>query len=253
MPIFLAVLLIVAAAGAAAQPLFITESAGAVSRAGGRPVALLEPLKAGERITLPAGSRAVFFVPAQASTYSVEGPAEIVTTVSGLAAARGSLPEPRRVDDAYRHLKVRAGDAAQGSLVMRGYATAAYLVEPQGPVDAVQARKFRWADGGGPWQFELATEAGALVHRAAVNGNAFVLPDALVLAPGVKYVWGITPAKGISPVDWTEFTLAPAGQAIAPAPARDASRSEQLLYALWLRSQRMPRAASRALAQSTPP
>ena len=240
MPIFLAVLLIVAAAGAAAQPLFITESAGAVSRAGGRPVALLEPLKAGERITLPAGSRAVFFVPAQASTYSVEGPAEIVTTVSGLAAARGSLPEPRRVDDAYRHLKVRAGDAAQGSLVMRGYATAAYLVEPQGPVDAVQARKFRWADG-------------ALVHRAAVNGNAFVLPDALVLAPGVKYVWGITPAKGISPVDWTEFTLAPAGQAIAPAPTRDASRSEQLLYALWLRSQRMPRAASRALAQSTPP
>jgi hypothetical protein len=253
MPIFFAALLIVAAAGAAAQPLFITETSGAVARANGKPVALLEPLKAGELITLPSGARAVFFVPAQASTYSVEGPAEVVTTASGLTAARGSLPQPRRVDDAYRNLKVRAGDAAQGSLVMRGYATAAYLVGPQGPVDAGEARKFRWSEGGGPWQFELATEAGALVHRAQVSGAGIVLPDSIALAPGVKYVWGITPVKSTSPVDWTEFTLAPAGQAIAPVPPGDASRSERLLYALWLRSQRMPRAASRVLAQSTPP
>ena len=130
--------------------------------------------------------------------------------------------------------------------------TAAYLAGPQGPVAAAQARHFRWSEGGGPWQFELATEAGALVHRAQVDGSELVLPDAIVLAPGVKYVWGITAAAGAPPVDWTEFTLAPAGQAVASAPGPDASRSERRLYAIWLRSQRMPRAATRVLAQAAP-
>jgi hypothetical protein len=250
MRMFLAALSIALPLIATAQPVFVTESSGAVAKANGRPVVLLEPLKPGEAVVLQSGARAVFFVPSEAATYAVSGPADIVATAKGLRAARGSLPEGQRVDEAYRNMKVRAGDAAQGSLILRGDAPEAYLVGPQGPVDAAQSRRFRWLDGDGPWRFELATDNGTLVHRAEIRGNELLLPEAIPLATGVKYVWGITAAAGTAPVDWTEFSLAPAGQAIAAPPGSGASASERVLYAMWLRSRSMPRAASRVLASA---
>lgn len=241
--------LVVAPAFVSAQEVLVTELAGTVHRSSGKAfkaVRTLDKVAVGEKLVVKAKSRAALFVASEATLYEIDGPAEIQVTAKGLRAMKGTLPPPRRLDDAYRGLKVDSRALAQGSLVMRG-TDSARVASPEGFVDAASARRFRWSGGPGGWRFELATDAGEPVHRAEAFDGLLELPAEVVLKPGTKYVWGIAPvAEGAKPVDWTEFVVSESSAA-PPAPEAGAPRSEKLLYAAWLREKGMARAAARAL------
>jgi len=163
---------------------------------------------------------------------------------AGIRSVMGKAPTSRQLHDAFRGVRVSAADLAQASLVMRGE-SALLLEAPEGLVSAAHARRFRWSAGEGLRRFELSTEDGAPVHEMKVDGNEILLPEALVLEAGKKYVWGIAPpSPAAGPVDWTEFVI---GGESVPAPAlQGSSASEWRLYGLWLKAKGMPRAAARA-------
>lgn len=241
--------LVLAPSLAPAQEALVTELAGTAHRSSGKAfkaVRTLDKVAPGEKLVVKAKSRATLFVAAEAALYEVEGPAEIQVTAKGLRAAKGKLPAPRKLDDAYRGLKVDTRALAQGSLVMRG-SDSARVESPEGFVEAQASRRFRWSGGPGGWQFELATDSGELVHRAEAFDGLLELPAEIALKAGTKYVWGIAPvSEGAKPVDWTEFVVSDSPGA-PPVPEPGSARSEKLLYAAWLRDKGMPRAAARML------
>lgn len=238
---------------AASQEALVTELSGTAHRSSGKafkPVRVLDKVTPGEKLVIKARSRATLFVASDATLYVIEGPAEIQVTAKGLRATNGKLPSPRKLDEAYRGLKVDTRALAQGSLVMRGNESAR-VESPEGFVGAEDARRFRWSGGPGGWQFELATDTGELVHRSEAFDGRLELPREVELKAGTKYVWGIAPlATESKPVDWTEFVIAE-GAAGPGAPEAGAPRTEQLLYAAWLRGKGLPRAAARALEPRT--
>jgi hypothetical protein len=95
------------------------------------------------------------------------------------------------------------------------------------------------------WRFELSTDAGELIYRAEAQ-DKLALPTGIALRPGIKYVWGISPPQaGATPADWTEFVISEAGTMAAPGVG--ATPSEQVLYAAWLVSRDLGRAAVRTV------
>lgn len=239
-----------------AQPPLVTELQGPASRqaaAAERPVAVLETLAAGERLRIPARSRATVFVPGEAALYEIAGPAEIlVTPGEGLSAVSGELPAPRRLHEAYRNLRVDAPNIAQGGLILRNESSRVALVSPVGVVSASSARHFQWkAESGLEVRIELATGDGAALLQAAVSTGELRLPEWITLQPGRRYTWGVfLPSAPDSPVDWTDFLVAAAAEPV-PGPPGD-SRSERSLYAAWLFAKGLPRASIRALGEQRP-
>ena len=124
------------------------------------------------------------------------------------------------------------------------------LLAPEGVVAPGAAREFTWVQQPGTWRFELSTDAGVLVHRAEARNGKLELPADVALTPGSKYVWGILPAQGgTTPTDWTEFIIAEVGSVTA-RPGEESSPSERLLYAVWLKSQGLERAAVRNVSNA---
>jgi hypothetical protein len=250
-----AVLLLAIGLPAHAGDILATEIQGSVLKGRGNalgPMRTLDRVVAGERMVVRAKSRLVLYVADEGALYTITGPAEIQATGKGLRAAQGTLPPPSELGAGYTGLKFSIPDLVQGSLVMR--AGAGPRVEsPEAFVSAEEARRFRWTPGPGSLRFELATDKGELLHRTDAFDGALDLPAEIVLKPGEKYVWGIG-ATGTTtpPVDWTEFVIRDAAaNADAPSPpGAGASPSEWLLYSAWLRTQKMPRAATRAAARS---
>lgn len=89
-------------------------------------------------------------------------------------------------------------------------------------------------------------DGGELLYRTEARYGKLSLPEDVKLEPGTKYVWGILPAMGgAAPADWTEFAIADvAGVPSRPSGHDDAST--RMLYAAWLRSRGLDRAAGRA-------
>jgi hypothetical protein len=222
---------------AQARDLFVSDVRGTVQKSTGvaAPVRLLDAVRTGERLRLSSDSQVTIYSPAGGLQFVVDGPAEVAVSAKGVLA-NGKAVDGRRVDDAYRSVKVNPADMVQGSLVMRAAATAS-VVAPQGVVTAADARVLTWT-GPGAWVVEVARESGDLVYRAEARGGRLELPAVLQLQADVTYVWGLRRAgANTEPVDWTEFRIAEA------APEK-ASRA---LHAMWLRENGMPRAALREL------
>lgn len=233
---------------AQAREILVTEVSGsAVRSVGSGPVKALETLRPGDRVRLGTESRIGAFSSQDAQLYIVDGPAEISITRDGITA-NGRPVAGRKLDDVYRNIKARPADLVQGSLVMRS-ARSLRLAAPEGPVALADARTYTWTGEPVPWLFELGTDEGEPVYSATVSGNRLELPPAIVLKPGVKYVWGLRASgPGAPPVDWTEFVVRDGG----PAQRAGASPSERTVHALWLQSQSLTRAATRSMEEGVP-
>lgn len=226
----------------------VTELRGnAVRSQGNAPVRTLDTLRTGERVRLSSDSRIGVFSAADAQLYLVDGPAEVTITNGGLLA-NGKTVEAARMLPAYRGLKAGNADLVQGTLVMRS-TEAARVSAPEGIVGPRAGRDFSWTPATGAWRFELALDTGEVIHRASASGGQLTLPPEIELKAGVKYVWGVLPLQGgAAPADWTEFAISPS--AIELPPARDATASERLLFAIWVKGQGLERAASRLAARA---
>jgi hypothetical protein len=235
---------------AQARELVVTEVRGNAVRANGSaPVLALDALKAGDRVRLSSDSRIGLFSAADAQLYLVDGPAEVAIGPKGVTA-NGKPAEPRQMRDMYRGVKANPADLVQGSLVMRGI-VGLELQGPEGMVSPPAARQFTWTQAPGVWRFELSTDTGELVHRAEARDGKLVLPAEVALKPGVKYVWGIAPPQsGATPADWTEFVISEAEA--SQAPPDGALPSERVLYAAWLMSRDLGRAATRMVNRPAP-
>lgn len=245
---FTAVLLVVGCTDAFAD-LLVTDVHGSVARAGSRePVALLQRLVPGTRLTLTAGASLELYDAAAATVQPVAGPARLSVTAQGVIAESGSLGPVRKLGEAFRNVKVTGQDVSLGSLRMRS-SESRVLEGPEGFVGFAQARLFTWKPLSGLARFELATSEGEPVHRARPDGNHYVLPEAVRLEPGIRYVWGVGSAnEAEAPVDWTEFVIDEPGRVSPRAPV--AGASEKRLLALSLRSAGLRRAAERVATRS---
>jgi hypothetical protein len=229
---------------AQARDVLVTEVRGTVVRnavKGVSPVRALDNLKAGDRVRLSSDSRLALFASSDALLYTVDGPAEVVVGPKGVTT-NGKPASSIKVDEAYRNIKVNTAEMVQGSLVMRG-ANSVTLLSPDGAVNPSEARTFRWKSSGEPVLFELATDAGDLVHRAALSGDSLRLPEGIALNVGTKYVWGVR-REGDAPAraEWTDFVVLERH----PKMNDTASRSERVVYAAWLQHNHLSRAAARA-------
>lgn len=246
------VVLWAAASDAMAQvgDVLVTEVRGTVVRASKnsvQPVRALQSIKVGERIRLSSDSQVTLFLSEDARLYVLDGPAEISVGPKAILS-NGKAAPSKKLDDAFRGVKIDSGELVQGSLVMRSFQPVS-LVSPEGAVALLEARTFRWKGAGGPVRFELATDAGDLVHRANVTSDVVTLPQSITLTAGTKYVWGILRDGDASTVaDWTEFVVMERG---GLKPSETASRSERVVYAAWLQQNQLPRAAVRALPSSS--
>jgi len=235
---------------AQARDLVVTEMRGTAVRSNSSPVRSLDTLKVGERVRLSSDSRVCLFAEQDAGLYEIDGPAEIQLSPKGVLA-NGKAVEARKLADAYRNVKVNGAELVQGSMAMRSNGSMR-LIGPEGAVSKEDARRFSWVQQPGTWRFELSTDAGSLVHRGEARNGRLELPNEVAMQPGTKYVWGILPAQGgTTPIDWTEFTLVEAA-ALPARPGENASASEKVLYAAWLKSQGLDRAAVRTLSSAAP-
>ncbi|APV49166.1 hypothetical protein BWI17_05415 [Betaproteobacteria bacterium GR16-43] len=226
----------------------VTEVRGNAIRANSAPLRALDTLRAGDRVRLSSDARAGFFVSEDSQLYLVDGPAEVLVGNKSVMA-NGKPVAPKQLDGAYRTIKAGGSELVQGSMVMRAHGNMRVLA-PEGVVVAGDWREFTWVQQPGTWRFELSTDAGALVHRAEARNGKLVLPPEVSLQVGSKYVWGILPALGgTTPTDWTEFTVVEAGTYPAK-PTEDASASEKILYATWLKSRGLERAAVRMVSSA---
>jgi len=231
---------------AQARDLVVTEVRGTAVRSNSSTVRSLDTLKVGERLRLSSDSRVCLFSDQDAILYEVNGPAEILLSPKGVLA-NGKAVEARKLADAYRNVKVNGSELVQGSMTMRSNGSMS-LIGPEGAVSKDDARRFSWVQQPGAWQFELSTDAGSLVHRGEARNGKLELPAEVAMQPGTKYVWGILPAQGgTTPSDWTEFTVVEAADPPA-RPGESTSASEKMLYAAWLKSRGLDRAAIRAVS-----
>lgn len=228
----------------------MTEVRGTVIRSSPKaaPLRALDVLKPGERARLSTDSRVGFFHAPAAHLYLVDGPAEVEVARKHVLA-NGKPVAPQKLDPAYRRAKVDIRDLVQATLPMRSAGRAPRVVAPEGVVVAGAERSFMW-QGEGDWYLEIAAEDGVFLHRAKVAANEFHLPAEVALEIGKRYVWGVSRQPGdLAAGDWTEFAVK-APDADGPVtPAATASDSERLLYAAWLRSQGLVRAAARLTPQ----
>ena len=228
---------------AQARDLVVTEVRGNAVRSNSSAVRTLDTLKVGERVRLSSDSRVSLFADQDAKLYEIDGPAEIQLSPKGVLV-NGKAVEARKLDDAYRNVKVNGSELVQGSMVMRSNASLR-LLGPEGTVAPASAREFRWVQQPGTWRFELATDAGILMHRAEARDGRMTLPANVTLENGVHYVWGVLPSQGgTTPADWTEF-LVNESQAFPARPGADATSSERVVYGAWLKSRGLNRAALR--------
>jgi hypothetical protein len=212
-------------------------------------VRTLDTLKVGERVRLSSDSRVSLFADQDAKLYEIDGPAEIQLSPKGVLA-NGKAVEARKLDDAYRNVKVNGSELVQGSMVMRSVAQVR-VIGPEGVVTADAARRFAWSQRGAV-RFELATQSGDVIFRASAREGSLTLPTSVVLDAGTRYVWGILPLHGgTTPLDWTEFTVAASESGMSP-PANNASPTEKVLYAAWLKANGMERASLRAMSTAAP-
>ena len=228
---------------AQARDLVVTEVRGTAVRSNSSAVRTLETLKVGERVRLSSDSRVCLFADQDANLYEIDGPAEVLLSPKGVLA-NGKPVEGRKLADAYRNVKVNGSELVQGSMVMRS-AGGARLRGPEGVVSEDAARTFSWT-AAAPVRFELTTQSGDLVYRSSARGTGLELPADVRLARGQRYAWGIfAEGNGTAPLDWTEFTVA--GDAESNGPAVPTTATERVLYAGWLNSKGLERAASRML------
>lgn len=241
---FAAVLLVVGCTDAFAD-LLVTDLRGPVSQAGSpQGLVLMQTLKPGAKLALPAGSSVELYDAASATVQPVAGPARLLVTAQGVKAESGTLGPARKLGEVFRHVKVDSRDVSLGSLRMRS-ADARVLEGPEGIVPVGEARLFRWKAQPGIARFELATREGDLVHRARATGSRYELPEAVRLEAGRTYVWGVAGAnEADAPIDWTEFRVGEPGAASLPGP--EAGATERVLRAAALRSAGLARAAQRA-------
>lgn len=226
----------------------VTELRGNAVRGNSAPLRALDTLRAGDRVRLSSDARAGFFVTEDSRLYLVDGPAEVLVGNRGITA-NGNPVAPKQLDGVYKTVKTGNAELVQGSMIMRSNGNMRVLA-PEGVVVAGDSREFTWVQQPGSWRFELSTDAGVLVHRAEARNGKLALPPEMTLQVGSKYVWGILPALGgTTPTDWTEFSVVEAGTFPA-RPTEDASASEKLLYATWLKSRGLERAAIRIVSSA---
>ena len=235
---------------AQARGFLVTEVHGTVMKpvgSGTSAVKALEWLRAGDRLRLSSDSSVALYRAQSAQLFVVEGPATVTVDTAGVLSNGKWIPA-RKLDPAYRSIRLDSRDLVQGSLVMRSSRDRARAISPEGVVDPLAAPRFAWEGAAQEWYIEIATDAGALVHRTRVAGNEFRLPPENSLREGERYVWSVASDAGESAAgDWTEFEVRKRSIPKPPLPTADATRTERLLYAAWLKSQGLHRAAARGL------
>ena len=231
------------------RDMLVTEVRGTAVRATGKAgaaVRALDTLKVGDRVRLSSDSHMGLFHPGSAELYWVEGPGEAAVDSTGVKK-NGKPVVARKLNDAYRNIKLDSRELVQGSLVMRSSATQARAVAPEGVVSPGAARSLEWTGGAGPWYVEIALESGALIHGGSATGSEYTVPEGVALRDGERYVWAVARHAGeVSSGDWTEFAVRTDTKGVPSAPDAAATDSDRLLYSAWLRAQGLHRAASRA-------
>ena len=229
----------------AAPAVMVTDVSGSVSTSSGH-VALLDQLSEGSEIRLGSDAFVVVVYLKSGKQTRVDGPGLAKVGGDDVMVSGGARQQSKQI-----HYKGIEGNALAinpvqtqvAGVIMRGEHT-----RPRVELDnlrsayAAQAHPtFRWHTTAPAerFHFRLEDEKGKVIHSEVVQTRSLQLPEAIQLNPDQRYTWYLkaTFSGKSSDSDWGDFVLLSeqARDEVAKRkPAKDASFSDQLLYAVWL-------------------
>jgi hypothetical protein len=244
-----AILLIVASAGAAAAPVpaepvaLVTELAGTGSVAQKPHDGALEQLHElwpGAIVSLARGARAVVVHTPTGSVYELAGPGRFRVRPSGVDALEGAKLAKRDLPPAIKSFQLKPLSTMQASIVMRGTPTM-QLEGPDGGVLSGEELNYRVRGTLATQSVELIEAEGTTRSLINGSGTAFNPARGATLQPGKHYrvlVRG-TDSRGrateLSARFWLIDTAA-AARLTAARPGVDATVTDLIVYAMALES-----------------
>jgi hypothetical protein len=224
----------------------------------GAELALLTEVQAGSRIQLAPNATLVLVFFESGQEYAYAGPSRIQIGEREPELLDGSAPSVRAILGD-QTLRIRPAGKAQASVRMRGRKESK-KIELLAPVDAriLEVRPaFSWqpVEAAGSYRFELMDDEMNLVAEARTEASSCELPAHVELEEGRIYTWEVeTRLEGLRLSSWTEFTVATAADRALIAqldPGPDASRSQKVVFATWLRQEGYSHLADSLLEEIT--
>jgi hypothetical protein len=179
------------------------------------PVQLLQCLPVRKVVALDPGARATLFFPAGTRSFELVGPGRYQIVRDGILPLNGSAPAVERVlNQAFQDVRLDRSMLSPAGVRMRTVAGERLtLLEPRGIVTDPARLSFRWqrsAERSGELRFRLANENGEVIHEAIADGEQLVLPDTVVLAPGLRFFWHVedTSSSQRASPRWERFVIA---------------------------------------------
>jgi len=208
----------------------------------GNAIDFMAQLAPGHTVELGTDAQLVLFRFRSATEYTLVGPGRFATRDSGIVrtSTTGTLQQ-RAMDPAFRQA-VPGASLIQAGVTMRAGVATARDTPHNGESVAPGAPTFRWNERPhtGDYGFLLADADDRVLAQARPAGNELTLPD-VRLAPGAAYRWELRwrDPSGQARMSMYRFQALSAQDAatlerLRPRP--DASRSEAIVFGLWLRS-----------------
>ena len=182
-----------AAAGAGAM---VTDAQGQAAVEGGARLAVLAEVAPGSRLRLAGGARLVLLFLASGDEFALKGPGRFEVGAAEVRAVEGATPQKRALPvAALQAPRVRAGEVAQATLVMRSIQVdiAPEPIEPHRTRVFTTRPSFRWSSVPETtgYRFVLIDRGGETVFESELPATELVLPESLVLEEGADYSWSI--------------------------------------------------------------
>jgi hypothetical protein len=245
----LAILLVLASAGAAAAPAqsepvaLVTELAGTGSVAQEVHSSALEQLQEfwpGAIVSLARSARAVVVHTPTGSVYELFGPGRFRIQAKGVVALDGSRLTRRELPPAIKSFQLKPLSTMQASIVMRG-APSLQLEGPNGGVLGDDELNYQVRGKLATPSVELIEVEGAARSPIPAVGAAFNPASVATVQPGKQYVVLVrgTDARGRSSELSARFWLVDAEVAArlkAARPGADATLTDHIVYAMALES-----------------
>jgi hypothetical protein len=224
---------------------YVVELSGSVSarsRNGVVHLDVMTQIPAGTTVTVLKQAQLSVFLPAVAESVTLSGPG-IYVIEEKVVRANGAAPgiERRALSTNFSGLRFKSEALAQTSLIMRGGATELELLEPVGMTTQMRDTRFVWhsASRAEVYEFTLADQDGATIHRTKTNGEELTLPPEIALHAGDSYVWSVRvdtgqPAANLRVARFNVVMPDEKARLEAVQPARGSPRGDWLIYAVWL-------------------
>lgn len=205
------------------------------------PLALMEEVAAGRKLTLAPGARLTFVNMRTGAESSFAGPGKFKLDTNGVA--KGLAPKREHLVAALQgavHLK--PGALAQASVVMRAVpGQEGFTMSPQGPWTLSPTPDFRWQPAGpkASYHFKLQDPQAQVLFELTQEECSIQVPEHLALADDTAYTWVLetTLADGSRTRRTGTLQVLPRPvreQLQSNRPGPDAPFSERLVYAAVL-------------------